>query len=155
YDVFYRSNDQTLEQGDMQLSSIVVPTLGVGPDTGAQASAKEKRTIRNGKTARFSGQIPGPYAAGRVVALEALIGRGCSKRHKGGSASAAKKRCMPNKWRTFKTLRTDSKGHYSGTYRFTQTTGTVRYSFRATVPDQAGYPYLKGSSDVRQVKVRG
>jgi hypothetical protein len=161
YDVVYRSNDQTLQQQGLNLGSIVVPSLGVGPDLPgtAQTSAHGRSPkIRNGKAARFSGQIPGPYASDRVVALEALIGRGCAKRkHRGRSASAAKrkKRCQPNKWRTFKTLRTDARGRYSGTYRFTQTHGTARYSFRATVPAQAGYPYLEGSSDVQQVTVRG
>jgi hypothetical protein len=159
YDVVYRANDTTLEDGNLALRSIAIPSLGVGPDTGAQTSAKRgKGAIRNGQAARFSGTIPGPYAANRVVALEALIGRGCTKRkHKGRSASSAKKRkrCLPNKWRTFKTTRTDARGRYSDTYRFTNTSGVVRYSFRATVPSQSGYPYLEGSSDVRQVVVRG
>jgi hypothetical protein len=159
YDVLYRANDSTLNEGGLVLRSIVVPTLGVGPDTGAQTSGKQgKRAIRNGQAARFSGTIPGPYAANRVVALEALIGRGCGKHtHKGRSAAAAKKRkrCVPNKWRTFKTTRTDARGRYSDTYRFTQTHGVANYSFRATVPSQAGYPYLEGTSDVQQVTVRG
>jgi hypothetical protein len=161
YDIVYRSNDQTLQQHGLNMNSIVVPTLGVGPDIAgaAQVSAKRRKgVIRNGQSAIFSGAIPGPYSADRVVALEALIGRGCAKRkHKGRSASAAKKRkrCQPNKWRTFKTVRTDPRGRYLGTYRFTQTHGTARYSFRATVPAQSGYPYLEGSSDVQQVTVRG
>jgi hypothetical protein len=163
YDVVYRTNANTLQQRGLHLDSVVVPTLDVGPDTtgGAQVSAKRGSrrggAIRNGQSAVFSGQIPGPYAADRVVALEALIGRGCSKRKHRGTAAAAKKRkrCRPNKWRTFKTVRTEPDGRYSGIYRFTQTHGRVVYSFRATVPDQAGYPYRAGSSSVRHVTVRG
>lgn len=145
YDVFYRSNDHTLQQGGLDLQSIVVPTLAVGPNTAAaRVSARRGRgKIRNGQAARFTGRIPGPYAEGRVVSVQALVGRGCGKpkkRRRSTVAAKRHKRCKPKKWRTFKTLHTDASGAYSGIYRFTQTRGKVRYSFRTKVPDQADYP---------------
>ena len=49
------------------------------------------------------------------------------------------------KWRTFKQLRTEADGRFRGKYRFTQTSGRVRYVFRALVKRQSGYPYEPGS----------
>jgi hypothetical protein len=78
--------------------------------------------------------VPGPNADGRAVAMQARVGR---------------------KWRTFKQLRTDSDGRYRGRYRFTQTTGRVRYVFRALVKRQGGYPYEPGGSPKRKLVVHG
>jgi hypothetical protein len=94
----------------------------------------EKKSLVNGDAARFSGQVPGPNSEGRAVALQARVGR---------------------KWRTFKVLRTDTDGRFRGKYRFTQTTGRVRYVFRALVKRQGGYPYDPGGSRKRTLVVHG
>jgi 5-hydroxyisourate hydrolase-like protein (transthyretin family) len=93
-----------------------------------------KKSLTNGQAATFLGHLPGPNADGRAVALQARVGR---------------------KWRTFKVLRTDSDGRFRGRYRFTQTIGRVRYTFRALVKSQSGYPYEPGASRKRKLTVRG
>jgi 5-hydroxyisourate hydrolase-like protein (transthyretin family) len=93
-----------------------------------------KKSLANGQAATFLGHLPGPNADGRAVALQARVGR---------------------KWRTFKQLRTDSEGRFRGRYRFTQTIGRVRYTFRALVKSQSGYPYDPGASHKRKLTVRG
>jgi hypothetical protein len=121
-DLAYRYNTKVL--GDqVQLDSTVVPTLTV-----------PRKHLTNGHAALFVGQLPGPNADGRVVALQARAGR---------------------KWRTFKQLRTDSDGRFRGKYRFTQTTGLQRYAFRVLVKRQSGYPYEPGGSRKRKLTVRG
>jgi hypothetical protein len=92
------------------------------------------KTLSNGDNARFRGTVPGPNAGNRAVVLQARVGR---------------------KWRTFKQVRTNPDGSYTGLYRFTQTRGLVRYVFRARVKRQGGYPYLPGGSKKRRVLVRG
>jgi hypothetical protein len=92
------------------------------------------KSVENGEAARFAGRVPGPNADGRAVAMQARVGR---------------------KWRTFKQLRTDSDGRFRGKYRFTQTSGRVRYLFRALVKRQGGYPYEPGASRKRKLVVRG
>jgi 5-hydroxyisourate hydrolase-like protein (transthyretin family) len=93
-----------------------------------------KKNLQNGDAARFKGWVPGPNAEGRAIAMQARVGR---------------------KWRTFKQLRTDSDGRFRGKYRFTQTSGRVRYVFRALVKRQNGYPYEPGGSRKRTLVVRG
>jgi hypothetical protein len=93
-----------------------------------------KKRLQNGDAARFRGWVPGPNSDGRAIAMQARVGR---------------------KWRTFKQLRTDSDGRFRGKYRFTQTSGRVRYVFRALVKRQSGYPYEPGSSHKRRLVVRG
>ena len=92
------------------------------------------KNLANGGAAHFHGRLPGPNADGRAVALQARVGR---------------------KWRTFKQLRTDLDGRFSGKYRFTQTFGRVRYTFRALVKRQSGYPYEPGGSRKRKLVVHG
>ena len=121
-DLVYRYNDRALADG-VRVDSTVVPTLAI-PD----------KRLANGQAAHFAGQLPGPNADGRAVALQARVGR---------------------KWRTFKQLRTDSDGRFHGKYRFTQTIGRVRYVFRALVKRQSGYPYEPGSSRKRELTVHG
>jgi hypothetical protein len=123
-DLVYRYNDKLLADR-VELDSRVVPTLKI---------PKNKRHIRNGKATRFKGSLPGPNAAGRVVALQAQAGR---------------------KWRTFKQLRTKANGRFHGKYRFLSTRGRQRYLFRVLVKKQAGYPYEPGHSHKRKVVVRG
>jgi 5-hydroxyisourate hydrolase-like protein (transthyretin family) len=93
-----------------------------------------EKSVTNGSPVHFKGGIPGPNADGRAIALQARVGR---------------------KWRTFKQLRTDSDGRFRGLYRFTQTAGSVRYTFRATVKQQSGYPFEPGASHRRRILVRG
>jgi hypothetical protein len=93
-----------------------------------------QKSVENGDSARFTGRVPGPNAEGRAIAMQARVGR---------------------KWRTFKQLRTDSEGRFRGKYRFTQTSGRVRYIFRALVKRQSGYPYEPGASRKRKLVVHG
>jgi hypothetical protein len=95
-----------------------------------------RRALRNGQSARFSGQVKGGYvpAAGKLVELQVLI-RGA--------------------WQTFTTFHTDALGRWRYDYRFGGTTGRVAYVFRAKVPGEATYPYTTGGSSRAKVVVRG
>ncbi len=110
-------------EGELMLRVRARPRLKVGP----------RFRLRNGQLARFRGKLPGPHAAGRVVVLQARLGR---------------------RWQSFKTARTRIEGRFRARYRFRETTGRRLYRFRAVVREQAGYPYLKGASPVRRVLVR-
>jgi hypothetical protein len=120
--VAYRFNNHTLEK-TLRLNSTVVPVLKA-----------TDRSVHNGGNARFRGEIPGPNAASRNVALQARVG---------------------HRWRTFKIVPTDRDGHFRGLYRFTATTITTRYTFRALVKRQGGYPYEPGPSHRQRILVRG
>jgi hypothetical protein len=88
--------------------------------------------LENGQSVRFWGLLPGPSSAGRVVVLQAnVVG---SKR-----------------WITFRKATTGERGGFHGKYRFTSTTRTTKYRFRAVSPLQAGYPWVQGHS--KPVKV--
>ena len=100
----------------------------------AHASNSRKSKLSNGHAVGFQGRIPGPNADGRAVTMQARVGR---------------------KWRSFKQLVTDTKGHFKGKYRFTQTRGRVSYLFRALVKKQGGYPYSAGASPKRKLVVHG
>jgi hypothetical protein len=100
------------------------PRLKVGP----------RSRLQNGQTARFRGKLPGPGASGRVVVLQARVGR---------------------RWQAFKSARTGEEGRFRARYRFRETTGRRLYRFRAIVRAQDGYPYLPGASPVRRVVVSG
>jgi hypothetical protein len=121
-DLVYRHNSSALSD-HIELDSRVVPTLAV-----------PRKRLTNGHSAHFSGQLPGPNADGRAVALQARAGR---------------------KWRTFKQLRTASNGRFRAKYRFTQTSGRQLYVFRALVKSQSGYPYDPGPSRKRKIVVHG
>jgi hypothetical protein len=123
FDVVYRFNNQTVEKRQLILDSIVVPTLKVNP-----------KKLSNGKTTRFGGAIPQPYAGNRAISLQARAGQ---------------------KWRTFKQLKSNDEGRFKGRYKFTHTQGRVRYTFRVRVKQQNGYPYLPGTSKKKKVLVRG
>jgi hypothetical protein len=59
-------------------------------------------------------------------------------------------------WRTFATPRASArtrKWRYG--YRFTATRGTVRYRFRAVVPKEGGFPFVRGASRSLKVLVHG
>ena len=59
------------------------------------------------------------------------------------------------RWRTFATLRTDSRGAWKFRYRFGATLGRVTYRFRAQLPSEGGYPVATGHSRVAKVLVLG
>ena len=95
---------------------------------GAVSSLRaSRRGLRNGQTARFSGQVKGGFipAEGKLVELQVLI-RGA--------------------WQTFTTFHTDALGRWRYDYRFGGTTGRVVYTFRVKVPGEATYPYVTGGS---------
>jgi hypothetical protein len=92
------------------------------------------KVVRNGNSVRFTGRLPGPNRDRRVVVIQA---RGTKK------------------WITFKAPRTNRAGFFRARYRFSRTSGTARYVFRALVKRQRGYPYVRGRSFRRAVLVRG
>jgi hypothetical protein len=60
------------------------------------------------------------------------------------------------RWLTFATPRASKEtGRWSYRYRFTATRGTVRYRFRARIPQEAGFPYISGVSRSVHVVVSG
>jgi hypothetical protein len=121
---FVHRHDRTLVERELRLAVRAHPRLKVGP----------RSRLRNGQTVRFRGKLPGPYAAGRVVVLQARVG---------------------GRWQAFKTARTGPEGRFRARYRFRETSGRRLYLFRAIVRAQAGYPYLGGKSAVRRVVVTG
>ncbi|MBA2505436.1 MAG: hypothetical protein H0V29_05755 [Thermoleophilaceae bacterium] len=106
---------------------------------GVRAGARLKgtpRKVRNGDKVRFSGRLlGGPYPArGVLVDLQARVGR---------------------RWRTFQVMRTRRDGTYQHIYRFTRTTQTLTYAFRARARSDSNYPYELGTSNRTRVKVIG
>jgi Bacterial Ig domain len=102
---------------------------------GVRLTVKPSR-VRNGGRVTFRGRLRGgpKPRAGVLVVLQA--------RESGGRS------------RTFRTLRTKRKGgRFSTRYRFSRTTRTTRFRFRALVRRQIGYAYSTGSSPVRRVVV--
>jgi hypothetical protein len=96
----------------------------------------DRRIVRNGQPVTFLGRVAGPIpAGGATVALQAKVGR---------------------RFRTFRQVRVTaaSTGRFATRYRFTATTRTTRYRFRAVVLKQAGLPYETGSSRVATVVVQ-
>lgn len=90
--------------------------------------------LRNGEVARFTVRLHGPDPGGRTVQLQARTG---------------------GHWVLVRSHRASRKGVWRDSYRFTSTTGLRAYRFRAVVPRQRGYPYLRGTSNVRRVRVGG
>ena len=109
----------------VRVYSRVRPSLRVHP-----------RRLRNGHRIRLTGHLPDPAAGGRVVVLQA-------------SAPGSQR------WITFRRASTGARGHFRSGYRFTSTTRTTRYRFRALVPSQDDYPWLEGHSKAVRVLVRG
>jgi hypothetical protein len=62
---------------------------------------------------------------------------------------------LSNRWQTFRTTRTDSRGRWSIPYKFKRTRGVQRYRFRLGLPPEAGYPFAAGKSRSLVVRVRG
>jgi hypothetical protein len=96
-----------------------------------------RRTVVNGEDVTFRGRIQGgPLPpVGKLVQLQAFS-RGT--------------------WRTFATPRARTRSHrWTYRYRFTATRGSVRYRFRAVVPAEGGFPFVRGESRPIAVAVRG
>ena len=49
---------------------------------------------------------------------------------------------------------TDALGHYRVGYAFSKVAATTRFVFAAVVPVQNGYPYVRGHSVHRYIRVR-
>ena len=94
-----------------------------------------KASLR-GRVVRFSGKVlSGPIPkAGKRVQME------------GRSPGSA--------WTTFKNLRTDKKGRFSGTYRLRVRRPGVVLKVRAIVPSETGYGYLGSRSRAVTLRVR-
>lgn len=92
--------------------------------------------VVNGDEVLFHGRVRGRLpASGKLLQLQAYS-RGT--------------------WRTFATPRAARRSHrWRYRYRFSATRGLVRYRFRALVPPEAGFPYVRGASRRLSVTVRG
>jgi hypothetical protein len=99
-----------------------------------QLLRRPHRPLHNGQHVRFKVELPGPSAGGRWVRLQAR---------------------SDHRWGEVRNGRTNSHGIYRARYRFHATTGRQRYAFRAVVPTQRGYPYLRGRSRIRHATVMG
>lgn len=93
---------------------------------------RPRRTLRNGDRARFRVTLPGPARAHRRLTLKVR---------------------SAGRWLPLKQGRTNRHGRWRTSYRFRSTTGERAYRFAAFVPRQAGYPYMRGRSAVRRVRV--
>jgi hypothetical protein len=98
-------------------------------------TVRAPRRARRGDWLRFRGRLPGPACAGRLVEVQARLG----KRH----------------WQVFRTSRTGDRCRFATRYRLRATTRPTRYRFRARVRRQPGYPYAPGRSAVRTTRVAG
>lgn len=97
----------------------------------------DERVVRNGQRVTFRGRVAGRIpTGGATVALQAKVGR---------------------RFRTFRQVRVTpaSAGRFATRYRFTATTRTTRYRFRALVLKQGELPYETGASSVATVVVQG
>ena len=95
---------------------------------------RPQRVLHNGQRVRFAVELQGPAAERRWVRIQAR---------------------SDHRWVEVRNGRTNADGVYRTRYRFHATTGRRRYRFRALVPSQRGYPYLRGHSRVRRVTVIG
>lgn len=110
-----------------QLSASATLNTRVRPTLNTQESV-----VRNKRSARFFGQIPGPHNDRVVVVLQVKQGNG---------------------WRVFRRYRTREGGRYRLVYRFGRTTSPATYLMRAQVRRQGGYPYLPGNSKLLHLRV--
>ncbi len=93
------------------------------------------RDVVNGEAVSFHGKVRGLIpAGGKQVVIQA--------RSRG-------------RWRLVSFTRTDARGRYSASYRFTGTRGRVVYPLRALVTKEPTFAYERGASRTRRVSVRG
>ena len=93
------------------------------------------RTVSSGSRVRFSGRLGGGHVPrnGKVVELQAFE-RG--------------------RWRTFRTVRSSSKGVFGYRYRFSFRASGTTFPVRARVRSDASYPWALGTSASVRVRVR-
>jgi hypothetical protein len=94
-----------------------------------------RRSVRPGGRVRFHGRLKG----GRLPRRGVLVSLQGFQRGFG--------------WRTFKTVRA-RHGRFKGSYRFVRATSGTRIRFRATVREQATYPWATGRSRPTSVRIR-
>jgi hypothetical protein len=99
------------------------------------AMRASKRSVRPGGRVRFRGRLKGGHLPRRGV-LVSLEG------HQRGFG-----------WRTFRTVRA-RHGRFTGSYRFVRAVPGTRIRFRATVREQATYPWATGRSRPATVRIR-
>jgi hypothetical protein len=92
------------------------------------------RNTRPGKRVQFNGRIPGPHSSRRVVVLY-------------GTVPGANRRFLVRR------ARTDHMGRWHARYSFTPVPGPTKFVFWAVIPDQNGYPFARGRSPHRIVRV--
>ena len=122
--VHYADGDRVVARHGLVSRSIARPTLVAKPNHG----------VRRGDRLHFTGRLPGPACTERVVKVQARIGK--------------------RRWQVFRTDRTDRDCAFAARYKLRATRRARRYRFRALVPQQAGYPYEAGNSQIARVKVR-
>lgn len=83
----------------------------------------------------FSGGLAGPTCARRVVVIR-------------GTVPGSKRRFLVRR------AKTDRLCHYRAAYAFSPVPRTTRFVFTAIVPEQNGYPYVRGHSVPRYIRVR-
>lgn len=82
----------------------------------------------------FSGEIAGPECALRVVVIR-------------GTVPGANRRFLVRR------AKTDALCHYRAAYAFSPVPSTTRFVFSAVAPEQNGYPYARGHSVPRYIRV--
>ena len=94
-----------------------------------------RRSLRNGQIVRFRGKVLGSRipATGLQVVLQARTARG---------------------WVAFKTVRARRNGAFKSSYRFTATTQTRTYEFRARVRPDSSWPWKPSTTRTTKVRVR-
>jgi hypothetical protein len=122
--VHYVVGDSVIARHGLELTSAARPALSVRPTHG----------VRNHDRLYFSGQLPGPACADRVVKVQAKLGKA--------------------RWQVFRTDRADASCRFSARYKLHATDRARRYRFRALVPQAEGYPYERGNSRTVKVKIR-
>jgi hypothetical protein len=99
-------------------------------------AASRLRATLDGRVVRFSGRVLSRPIAKRG---KRILMQG----HSPGSA-----------WTQFRSLRTDRRGRFSGTYRLRVRRPGVVLKIRAVVPSEAGYGYVSSSSRAVTLRVR-
>ncbi|MDX6583791.1 MAG: hypothetical protein QOI10_2975 [Solirubrobacterales bacterium] len=122
--VHYVDGDRVVARHGLLSRSSARPSLDVAPNHG----------VRNHDRLHFQGVLPGPLCAGRVVKVQARLGK--------------------RRWQVFRTDRADGDCAFTARYKLRATSSAKRYRFRALVPQAAGYPYERGWSRTVKVKLR-
>jgi hypothetical protein len=94
-------------------------------------------TVRVGASSLFKGKLEGGWipSTGKLVLVQAFIPK--------------------RGWQTFSSARSDGYGAWHVSYRFRAAVGRVRYSIRAFVPAEAGYPFTASATPLIHVTAVG